>query len=368
MKQKVIWILGLWAAFAVWNFLTPQKSFSEAENRYLQEKPEPDGEDILDGSYMEDYEIWMADQLLFRDGFVSLKASADRLAGQGDSGGVYLGKDGYLLEMFTERDWEEKREQFEKNVNYASSFLARMEEEGKRVHFLMVPTGSCIMAEKLPAFAPEVSQDRLFEELSEKLPGFVDCREELLAAKGEEQLYYRTDHHWTSMGAWYAYRALARAEGRELPELTSYTRETLSTEFYGTSYAKAGLYTIKPDTMEAIYPKEGESVRVDYGDGVTENTLYDRSFLSRRDKYRVFLKGNYPLTKIETAQKNGKRLLLVKDSFANTFIQFLTEDYEEIHVIDPRYFKMDLEEYTKDKKITDVLFLYQIKNFAEVQL
>lgn len=368
MKQKVIWILGFWTVFALWNFLTPQKSFSEAENRYLQEKPEADRENILDGSYMDDYEVWMADQLLFRDGFVSLKASADKLTGRGDSGGVYLGKDGYLLEMLTEQDWEEKEERFEKNVNRAADFLSRMEEKGKRVHFLMAPTGSYVMAEKLPPFAPEHSQDKVFEELREKLPGFVDCREELLSAKKEEQLYYRTDHHWTSAGAWYAYRAFLKAEGREVPDLAPYTREVLSTEFYGTSYARAGLYMIEPDKMEAFYPKEGESVRVDYGGGVTENTLYDRSFLAKRDKYRVFLKGNYPLTRIETEQKNNRKLLLVKDSFANTFVQFLTEDYEEIHVVDLRYFKMDLEEYAEEQEIMDILFLYQIKNFMEVQI
>lgn len=135
MKQKVIWILGFWTVFALWNFLTPQKSFSEAENRYLQEKPEADRENILDGSYMDDYEVWMADQLLFRDGFVSLKASADKLTGRGDSGGVYLGKDGYLLEMLTEQDWEEKEERFEKNVNRVADFLSRMEEKGKEGTF-----------------------------------------------------------------------------------------------------------------------------------------------------------------------------------------------------------------------------------------
>lgn len=368
MKQKV-WILGgLWLAFFLLNLLTPNRVFSEAENRYLAKRPELEAKEVLDGDYMEDYEIWMSDQLLFRDGFVGLKATSDKALGRGDSGGVYLGKDGYLLEELQELD----EEKLKKNTTVAAGFLKGLKAQGVEGHFLMVPTGACIMKDKLPPFAPELSQEELFKELAAELPGFLDVTETLKAARerstGKEaadQLYYRTDHHWTSLGAYYAYEAFCRETDREVPDLSEYEIRTLSEEFYGTSYARAGLYILKPDIMTSMLKKDGVKVQVDYGTGEAEDSLYDESFLSRRDKYRVFLKGNYPLTRITTSNQNGEKLLLIKDSYANTFVQFLVEDYEEIHMIDPRLFRQNPVEYAREQGITEVLFLYQIKNFAE---
>uniref|UniRef100_UPI0040569F26 DHHW family protein n=1 Tax=Agathobacter sp. TaxID=2021311 RepID=UPI0040569F26 len=367
MKQKV-WILcGAWVVFALVNLAAPKKVYSEAENRYLEEKPELDVESVLDGSYMEHYESWMSDQLILRDELVALKASADQVTGRGDSGGVYIGKDGYLLEMFTEVN--EKR--LLENAGAVSVFLEEMEKQGIPGHFLMVATAACVLDDKLPQFAPELSQERIMEEFSGSIPGFINVVEELRrAAEADDgtwmkQLYYKTDHHWTSLGAYYAYVAFCEETGREAPPLSEYEMPLLNTEFYGTSYSKAGLYNLKPDVMTAAHRNVYSSVEVDYGTGELEKSLYDYSFLEKRDKYRVYLKGNYPLTKISSEVENGHKLLLIKDSYANTFVQYLTEDFQEIHVVDLRYFKDNLDTYVKAQGITEVLFLYQIKNFAE---
>jgi len=367
MKQKIAIVAVVWGVFVLANFLSPNKVFSEAENRYLEQKPAISKKDILNGSYMEDFETWMSDQLVFRDELVSFQATADQLTGKGDSGGVYIGKDGYLLEMFTEVD--EKR--LAENAGTAAAFLECMEAQGIPGHFLMVPTAAGVLPGKLPKFAPELSQDMILKQMGERIPGFIPVIDTLRqAAKTEDgtwmtQLYYKTDHHWTSLGAYYGYVAFCEATGRQALPLTEYQFPVLSTEFYGTSYAKAGLYQLEPDVMTAAQRNEYTEVEVDYGTGAVESSLYDRSFLEKRDKYRVYLKGNYPLTKITSQVKNGEKLLLIKDSYANTFVQFLVEDFEEIHVVDLRYFKDDVENYVKEQGITEVLFLYQIKNFAE---
>lgn len=367
MKQKIAIVAVVWGVFVLANFLSPNKVFSEAENRYLEQKPAISKKDILNGSYMEDFETWMSDQLVFRDELVSFQATADQLTGKGDSGGVYIGKDGYLLEMFTEVD--EKR--LAENAGTAAAFLECMEAKGIPGHFLMVPTAAGVLPGKLPKFAPELSQDTILKQMGERIPGFIPVIDTLRqAAKTEDgtwmtQLYYKTDHHWTSLGAYYGYVAFCEATGRQALPLTEYQFPVLSTEFYGTSYAKAGLYQLEPDVMTAAQRNEYTEVEVDYGTGAVESSLYDRSFLEKRDKYRVYLKGNYPLTKITSQVKNGEKLLLIKDSYANTFVQFLVEDFEEIHVVDLRYFKDDVENYVKEQGITEVLFLYQIKNFAE---
>ncbi len=367
MKQK-IWILcGIWSIFVLANFLTSDQVFSEAENRYLEKRPELNAEGIIDGSYMEEYETWLSDQLVLRDELVGMNASVDQLLGKGDSGGVYLGKDGYLLEMWTEVN--EKR--LKNNVAAVGNFLEKMEEQEIKGSFLMVPTASCILKEKLPEFAPELPQEEMLEEFAKKVPGFINVAGVLQEAALQEdgswqtQLYYKADHHWTSLGAYYAYVTFCEETGREAPPLSAYEMPVLSTEFYGTSYAKAGLYNLKPDVMTAAQRKVHTEVTVDYGTGEVEKSLYDYSFLEKRDKYRVYLKGNYPLTKITSQVENGEKLLLVKDSYANTFVQFLTEDFQEIHMVDLRYFKEDLETYAQEQGITEVLFLYQIKNFAE---
>ena len=373
MKWKVWMLCGVFAVFSLANVLAPERVFSEAENRYLETKPKLETKAVLDGSYMENFETWMSDQLLFRDDLVSIKATADQVTGKGDSGGVYIGSDGYLLEMFTEVD----ETLLEENVGAAAVFLEGLEEKGIRGHFLMVPTAASVLEEKLPVFAPELDQEAMMEAMAEEIPGFLSVTDALKRGAAENaqagvqkengmsRIFYRTDHHWTSLGAYYAYAAFCEATGREAPPLSEYEFPVLSTEFYGTSYAKAGLYQLEPDVMTAAQRKVYTKVTVEYSDGTVSNSLYDHTFLEKRDKYRVYLRGNYPLTKISSEKKNGEKLLLIKDSYANTFVQFLTEDFEEIHVVDLRYFKADLETYMQEQGITEVLLLYQIKNFAE---
>ncbi len=358
-KQLFV-LLGAWLLLAFAFLGKPERVFSEAENRYLQSRPKWSLERFVRGTFGEELETWISDQLPGRDGWVQGKTLLSRALGRRENKGIYFGREDYLLETFQEYD----QKIFGENLASVGELFGLLKETGAEGHLLLAPTAGAVMPTYLPAYAPEVCQEELFSQAEAQVPGMIRVEEALREHEGE-YLYYRTDHHWTSLGAYYAYGAFLEQTGREALPREAYTEEILSQDFYGTSYARAGSYMVPPDSIMAMYlPENPKRLTVDYGNGQIEETLYDRSFLKKRDQYRVFLKGNYPLVIIETGVKNGKKLLLVKDSYANTFVQFLVSDYEEIQMVDLRYFQASLADYGAEQGFTEVLVLYQIKNFV----
>lgn len=193
---------------------------------------------------------------------------------------------------------------------------------------------------------------------------FIDLREQFLKHK-EEYIYYKTDHHWTSLGSYYAYEEWCKYNNINT-DIRDYARETVTTEFKGSLYSKVLNKNVEEDQIEIFKPKEKINYEVSYNfNKNTNSSIYDFEKLKTKDKYQVFLGGNYPELKIKTSNKNGKNLLLIKDSYANSFMQFLINDYENICVVDMRYFKEDLKKYMVENEINEVLILYNVANFIE---
>lgn len=180
-----------------------------------------------------------------------------------------------------------------------------------------------------------------------------------LTAHSSENIYYRTDHHWTSLGAYYAYCAWRGVE----PNADEWTQEILYDNFRGTTWNKVPLPTVPAEEITAWYKHPDRHVSYNSGQYETES-LYERKYLDGSDQYAVFLNSNQAQTFIEGSGQSGK-LLLIKDSYGNTFSQFPVEDYAEVHVIDPRFFKDDVVEYAKENSITDTLVLYGTQNFVK---
>ena len=180
-----------------------------------------------------------------------------------------------------------------------------------------------------------------------------------LAAHSSENIYYRTDHHWTSLGAYYAYCAWRGIE----PTAGEWTQEVLCDDFYGTTWNKVPLPSVPAEEITTWYKHKNRSVSYNNGQYETDS-IYERKYLSGSDQYAVFLNSNQAQTVIEGSGKSGK-LLLIKDSYGNTFSQFPVEDYAEVHVIDLRFFKGDVAEYAKENGITDALVLYGTQNFVK---
>ena len=347
------------AVIAVINIVVPNKAFSESENRVLTAMPEFSWNALVSGSFTEGFEDFITDQFPARDMWVSIKTASELALLKKDSGGVYIADDGYLIDMFSEVDME----RYEKNLGYLLTFNENVNRRFNiGVTTMLVPTASHILADKLPNHTPEIDPNALIAMAKGKGIDVVDASAALTEHK-EEYIYYKTDHHWTSLGAYYAYVFLCGSLAKTPIPYEAFKQEVLTKGFYGTSYSRASLYSAKPDAITVF--RAPYDFNVVYNLGESESLgLYERKYLDVKDKYSVFLNANQPLSVITGGEKNGRHLLLIKDSYANTFAQFIAGDYESVHMIDLRYYKMPLLEYMEGAGITDVLVLYNIKNFA----
>jgi len=346
---------------AVLNLLAPKRDFSENENRMLAQMPKLSAETILNGKFPSGFDEYITDQFVARDFWISAKTMSEIALQKRSSNGVYFAKNGTLIEMFDSVDIS----RFERNIGFLRDFSDRMQSGlNIKTDIMLVPSTSMILSNQLPPFAPEVDQRAMLDYAAENLPGFVDTSA-ALTAKNSEYIFYGTDHHWTSLGAFYAYNYWRTQNGLAEKDITGYNTTVLSDDFYGTVYSKANTYTIPPDTIHAIYPKDAGKIQVDYNnENPPADSIYEYSFLDVKDKYSVFLNANQPIINIKTENENGRKLLVIKDSYANSFAQFLLSDYSEIVIIDPRYYKTSVYDYAKENAVTDVLVLYSIKGFS----
>lgn len=374
MKNKngsVILFIGILFFFFAAGLLMPEKKFSESENRFLAGKPEFSWKRLADGSFGTDYEAYLSDQFPFRHTFVAAKAGTERLLLKKDINGVYLGKDRYYIEKFEPE--ELMTEQLEKNLSYlseAAEHFAGLLGEA-HVKIMLVPSASQILTKKLPAFAAPADQGEVTEKLKEKLcyPDMLLPVEEKFLRHAEEPLYYKTDHHWTTRGAYLAYRLYCEASGIEPWEDGAFTKQIVSSDFYGTIESKVNLF-MEPDQITLYLPRKPQEYKV-YYDGLPEahDTLYHEKALEGKDQYSVFLDGNHGLTRIVNETVKGtaddRRLLIVKDSYAHSFAPFAAGNFSEVWMVDLRYFNMDLSELIARQEITDLLVLYQIPGFSK---
>lgn len=329
-------------------FLTPDRAFSENENRYLQLTPKLSWDTVMSGDFMEDMEEYTSDQIVFRDLWTATRSLLQRAEGKEDISGTYLGAEGRYFAKVTEDSFN--RAGLEKNAGYIREFFAA---SGKSCRAMIVPSPAGVLRDMLPENAPYYDEAGAFERLDAALGGsLLNVRETLADV---EDPYYHTDHHWTTMGAQAAYRRWAEVTGHAVREdaLVCATEE-----FRGTLYSKVLLPDSVCDSVYYAPEITAESVVCDGKDG----TLYDRDALTRKDKYELFLGGNYGQCVITTGTENGKQLLLVKDSFANSFVPFLLGDYETVTMIDLRYFRGSMAELAAESD--DILVLTEITNLA----
>lgn len=342
-------------------FFAPEKSFSEMENRRLEEKPEFSMKKLFEGNYTSSYEKYVSDQFPFRNFFIGVKSDCERIAGKVENNEVYLGKDGYLFEKFK----APQREEFEKKIDAINSFAVSHPNVNK--YFMLVPNSVKILEDKLPKFAPVDDELELIRSVQKSLDkdiSFVDIYD-TLHSKNHEYIYYKTDHHWTTKGAFYAYEKFCENVGITPHNKGYFDINEVTCDFYGSLYSKSGFRRLSPDSIQLYIPKIKKELEVEYFDEEKiEDSLYDFNSLNKKDKYTIFLGGNHPLIKI-SSNANEKKLLIVKDSYANSLIPFLTDHFGQIYVVDLRYFDEDLSSLIEKENIGDVLILFNVKTFFE---
>ena len=343
--------------------LSHQRTYSPVEKRELQTRPEISITKVLDGRFQKKYESYLRDQFPGRDHWVSFQTDMELFMGKNEIHNVYIGKNHYLLEHYTEKEFDPQ--QISKNLQALEKFVGKAKQNAD-VHVMMVPTKSWVLREKLPAFAPHYKEQKFYDALQQKLEkeDVLISVEPVLDAHKEEEIYYRTDHHWTTLGAWYAYEQYTKAVGGDLQRAQGKKQfRCISKDFYGTTYAKIN-YARQADKIEIYEPADKLRVVYNMGEKKTK-TLYDVSFLKTADQYSVFTGGNQAVLEITGGIKNGKTLLLIKDSFANSILPFLAEDYEKLVVVDLRQLNVSGDRLLEMFSPTDILILYNSAQFAQ---
>ncbi len=364
MSKKALWIeaivfLAFIFAFFILNTALPDREFSEQENRSLQQRPPFSFDELFSGQYTKDFEAYTTDQFTLRDEWITLKAASELALGKRQNNGMFLCDGGTIIEPY-EAPEDGK---LEANMEALNKLVANTDAD---VYFALIPGKSDIWAHMLPQNAPRDSEKAAIDycySLSDAVN--VDIYGKLEEHSGE-YIYYRTDHHWTTLGAYYGFSALAESMGLDCPDISEYSgRETVSEEFYGTSWSSSGFSWVEPDSME-IFVTEPEGLEItNYPQGSpVEGQLYDWSRLEVKDKYSFFYGGNTPLLEIETGVEGAPSLLILRDSYMDSLSPFLLEGYSRIHILDLRYYRASLSDYIAQNGFDDVLVCYSIDNFS----
>ncbi len=365
MKEKhglplVLIFTAFIGAFFALNLILPDRTFSEQENTNLQQLPEFSLSSLLDGSFTKKYEKYSADQFAFRDYWIPIKARAELLSGKHENNGVYYCKDETVITKFAAPDYA--------NLDVKLSAVDTLAENaGVPVRFALIPGSGDIWGDKLPQNAPNYSQKAIIDYCYEKTSAQTVDIYSALEAHSSEYIYYRTDHHWTSLGAYYGYSALMQSMGLPCRDISQYNRSTVSNSFYGTTYSSSGFSWISPDSIETFV--DGDAAKVEnYTKGPAskpeETGLYVPAFLDKKAKYSMFLGGVSPLEHIVTKNTDAPSLLIVRDSYTDSLAPFLTDDFSDIYIIDLRYYRGSVTEYIKEHSIDGVLVMYSVSNFC----
>lgn len=337
------------AGLLVWHIVLPDRDKSETENRTLAQFPEFSWEALVDGSYTESVEEYFADQFPMRDTWMVLKARAEQLLGKREFNNIYLCGDTLISKVETPADGF-----VDKNLGY----IDRLKEKAEvPVTVGMIPSAAEVWKDKLPSGAQSWDQTGLLEHSDVDFHG-------ILTEHVDEQIFYRTDHHWTTLGAFYGANALLEYWGIEPLKESDFTSETVSDSFFGTLYSQSGIHWITSDTMEYWVSEDGLSV-TSWRTGKPEDApLYDRSYLEKKDQYSSFLGGNQPLCVIKNeAVTDGSKLLLVRDSYADSLAPFLAQRFSEVHLVDLRYYRAPVSAYAAEHAIDEIAVVYSAQNF-----
>ena len=364
-RAVVLLFIGIIVVMQAAFWLLPRRSFSENEKRVLSEAPQIDAAGIADGSVFRSIESYLSDHFPGRELWVGTNAYLVNVEGRGATEDIVRGTDGWLFTAPVSDD----RETLWDNMQAITTFA---EKQSVPVSMMAVPSAGAVVSDKLPALHLPYPDADLLEE-ARRIAGntlhWVDLYTDFCSAEQPERLYYRTDHHWTSEGAYRAYCLLMEELGQSSVPRDDFTVEQIS-GFYGTSYSKSGLWLTEPDTLELWTGSDIQAVTTVYdanrADPVTRDGMFFREYLEDADKYPVFLSGNHARVHIETNADSGKRLLVIKDSYAHALAPFLAEEYSTIDLIDLRYFKQQtISSWLEENPADEILLVYGLSSLAE---
>ena len=361
----LVLLAGIIAFFSISYIIVDEKNFSEDENRYLQTSPRFTLEKLLDGTYTRQLHDYYSDQINLRNIMVEFKALTELAMGKNENNGVLLGGKGYLIEtdLYTDKEIA----YLNANLKRIDKLIANLEENGINSSFTLVPRKVDVLSDKLPSY---YSSER--NELAWDLASKHQSIDILTLLKEENQkgneVFYKTDHHWSAFGAYVTYNALGEHLGYAPHTLEHFNLQTISNQFYGTTYSTSGFFFVGADTILSPDIENGKYTTTIVDINTSFEGLYDTSYLSKKDKYSVFLSGNNAHVKIyDNNDLTKETLVIIKDSFSHSLVPYLCEHYN-IELIDPRYYAGSIESYIIENNIEHVLFLFGIDTLAQANI
>ena len=356
--------LGILAAASILFILLPKESFSENEKRQLQTAPAFSWASLEDGSFASGMESYLSDHFPARLQLVGMNAYFTLFSGQNGANGVYAGKDGYLIN----KPISVNAANFKQNLSTIQSFS---KQQNLSAYLVVVPTTGAMEPYKLPAVHASYPDAALLEQAQKAVSGsvsWVDLKQVFSESKTKSALYYRTDHHWTSDGAYLAYRTFCAK--RRLSPLSAFefTKQNIP-GFYGTTYSKSGLWAVAPDTL-SVWRNPTLHVSVTIRDdgstgAIRSNSMFFWNQRVHEDKYPIFLDGNHSLVTIENSSAPDRNMLIVKDSYADSLAPFLAAHYRRIDLVDLRYFHQNsVSSLVRNDRLDEVLFVYGVDSLV----
>ena len=348
--------------FTVIDIINSPKEFSELENRNLSQIPILSLESYIDTSFSSDYEKYINDQFFLRDNWIDLKSRIEYLLGKRENNDIIFGKENYLFKKFTTFNDEMLKNNLNSIITFTNNY-------NKEVDFFIIPNSYAIYDELTPRYLPLVEQLSLINSINSYLSlksndhiNTINVAEELLKNK-DDYIYYKTDHHWTSYGAYLAYLTYMDSLGLEAIDIDK-LEEIKINNFFGTYYNRSKYFKADSDFI-TYYNMPNLQIEID---GKEYLSLMDLDKFKSSDKYSAFLWGNNGLTKVINEniaeERKGSSILIFKDSYANSFIQFLANNYETIDIVDLRHFKEPISNFMKDKEYNQILIMYSFDNLS----
>ena len=365
--RAYVWgFVSLLFAMSLLFFILPVQAFSDMENRTLQKAPKLTWENLWSKTFSDESESYVTDHFPFRTNWVWTKSVLEQLRLQQENNGIYKGSDGYLFEKLSKPNYTEIKEYAAAVKKYAQN------HPDANMTFMLAPTSIGLYPERLPWLAEAYPQTKVNGFIGQQVQGsmsFMDGFDFLSAAAGgDKPIYYKTDHHWTTYGAYLAYAAYAGQMGWTPVAEKDFNIETVTDSFLGSYHTRSQFSGLKPDSIQAYKDKSG--IKTDMYVADTDKTvpsMYDTSYLAKKDKYSYFLGGVHALMTLHSELPSDKidldKLLVIKDSYAHSFLPFLTQHVQDIHVIDIRYYNGSISDYMEENGIQEVLMLFNTTTF-----
>lgn len=329
--------------------------FSNYENRTLAQKPNINYSDLVSGRFSKNYERYINDQFIFRDNWINLKSGSELLLGKLENNNIIYGKENFLFDKVESID----NKSLEKNLSTIKDFTDRNSDSN--ISFMIIPSSFTIYKDLLPKGISLIDEKSYIESIYSKFDNTKNIElVGLLKENNNEYIYYKTDHHWTSYGAYLAYREFSKINNIVPIEIEAVNPNYVY-DFYGTYFSKSKKFNAESDTI-TFYDINNIDITID---GVEVENINDDEKWSSSDKYSAFLRGNNGLTIINNNNiKDNSRILVIKDSYANSYIQFLANNYKEVYIIDLRSFPYNFNEFYESYKFDNVLIMYSFINLV----